>query len=301
MILQHSMQQRHVMASETTDAEVYRRAGVRTPAQNAQRDYLGNKWVQYISREFIKTAKGLVWVQTTGAIPLDASLVNVTVLDASSNPFEWDQGGGNEVLSLENLRSLTDAIQTQVEQQNRPIVVESLTPIIMRHGVSRTLAFLRQLQKCNTTILVPILTEILTPAQHRAMEDMAQAVLYLQGGEMTMIRQGVRERGNIVRETIPFEVHTNEVNGAVSIEIVKPEGKDREEEGVSVAVATSADVKLDEQKQPTGRPGKVKLKLEDDDAPPTKEEVKRPHIYVQDNDPEFDDMDEEDPDDDLDI
>lgn len=305
MLLQHSLHQRHTMALEATesDAAVYRRARVRTPAQNAQRDYLGTVWLSHVAAELQKTAKGLVWLQTTGAISIKNN-ENVTILNAASNPFGWDddEEPEQEGLTLENLPRLADTIQNEVAKQKRPVVVESLTPIVLRHGLSRTLSFLRQLLlKCNTTILVPILMETLLPAQHRALEDMAQAVLYLQGGDMTLIRQGVRERGNVLREVISFDISTNEATGAVSIEIRKKEGDEMDKEEVapvSTSVPAAANVK-----QAAARSGKVKLELEDDNAPPASKEepTNRPHIYVQDNDPEFDDMDEEDPDDDLDI
>jgi hypothetical protein len=296
IVLQHSLHQRHVMASETTDEKVYQRAGVRTPAQNAQRDFLGTAWLELLTRQF----KKCVWIQTTGTILTDSDHNNVTILNAASNPFGWDDNEeGDETLSLEDLPGLSNAIQNEMDKEKRPIVVESLTPIIMRHGVSRTLAWLRLLVKCRTTIVVPILTESLLLEQHVALEDMAQAVLYLHEGDMTMIRQGVRERGNLLRETVLFQVHTNEADGAVSIEVVQqeddteklqatPEFTDRGT--VTTSITTGS------------RPGKVQLQLEDDDAPPSaNEEASRPHIYVQDNDPEFDDLDEEDPDDDLDL
>jgi hypothetical protein len=296
IVLQHSLHQRHVMASETTDEKVYQRAGVRTPAQNAQRDFLGTAWLELLTRQF----KKCVWIQTTGTILTDSDHNNVTILNAASNPFGWDDNEeGDETLSLEDLPGLSNSIQNEMDKEKRPIVVESLTPIIMRHGVSRTLAWLQLLVKCRTTIVVPILTESLLLEQHVALEDMAQAVLYLHEGDMTMIRQGVRERGNLLRETVLFQVHTNEADGAVSIEVVQqeddteklqatPEFTDRGTATTSITTGS--------------RPGKVQLQLEDDDAPPSaNEEASRPHIYVQDNDPEFDDLDEEDPDDDLDL
>lgn len=295
IVLQHSLHQRHEMASETTDEKVYRRAGVRTPAQNAQRDFLGTRWLQLLSKEYKKT----IWVQTTNVIPID--LDNVTILNAASNPFGWEEDDA-DTLTLEDLQGLADAIQNETEKQKRPIVVESLTPILMRHGLLRTLAWLRQLEKCKTTIIVPVLIEALSPTQHHALEDMAQAVLYLQGGDMTMIRQGVRERGNVLRDMVLFEVHTSEANGTVSIEIVNQE--DTKEQLVMPSSTTALiTLQLDDgEGTSASRPGKVKLQLEDDNAPPSiKGKANRPHIYVQDNDPEFEDMDEEDPDDDLDI
>lgn len=302
MILQHSMHSRHVMASDTADAQIYERARVRTPNENAQRDYLGRTWLLYLAREFQKTAKGLVWLETTGAISIDASLQNVTVLDAASNPFGWDKGeSDDDSLTLEDLQKLLHVIQSQVETQKRPLVIESLTPIVMRHGLPRTLAFLRKLMKLNITILAPVLVETLTSAQHRAIEDMAQAVLYLHGGDLTLIRQGVRERGNVLREVIHYDVHINDVTGNVDIEILTQEEKD-ETKSASVSGAVT-DLKLEDgmsTPSSTARPGKVKLKIEDD-VPLIKEDMNRPHIFVQDNDPEFDDMDEDDPDDDLDI
>ena len=293
IVLQHSLHQRHAMASETTDEEVYRRAGVRTPAQNAQRDFLGTRWLQLLSKEYEKT----IWVQTTNVIPID--LENAIILNAASNPFGWEEI--DDTLTLEDLQGLADAIQNETEKQKRPIVVESLTPILMRHGFLRTLAWLRQLEKCKTTIIVPVLIESISPTQHQALEDMAQAVLHLQGGGMTMIRQGGRERGNVLRDIVFFEVHTNEANGTVSIQIVnRDDSKEQQEMPPSMAAITTP--QLDAKERTAGWRGKVKLQLEDDKAPPsTKEKASRPHIYVQDDDPEFDDMDEEDPDDDLDI
>ena len=51
---------------------------------------------------------------------------------------------------------------------------------------------------------------------------------------------------------------------------------------------------------------KIELKLEDDnnEVPKASQQSQtnnRPRIFLQDDDPEFDDLDEEDPDDDLDI
>ena len=49
---------------------------------------------------------------------------------------------------------------------------------------------------------------------------------------------------------------------------------------------------------------KVQLQLEEEDSAPaqaTKPSPNTPHIFLQDDDPEFADYDEEDPDDDLDI
>ena len=49
------------------------------------------------------------------------------------------------------------------------------------------------------------------------------------------------------------------------------------------------------------RQGRVILRHEDDNVTSESSTTLKPHIYLQDDDPEFDDMDEEDPDDDLDI
>ena len=213
----------------------------------------------------------------------------------------------NDELTCEDLQKLVNVLQTLVEKQKRPIVMESLTPILMRHGLPRTMVFIQQLVKLNTTILVPILVETLTPAQNRAMEDLAQALLYLNNGDLVLVRQGVRERGNVLRETILYNLHTSDVTGKISLEILTKEETMKDETGVSVNTASIGELTLNDDKDTlsvtTARPGKVKLKIENEDsASSTKQEqVNRPHIYVQDNDIEFEDLDEEDPDDDLDI
>lgn len=317
MLFQHSKHQRHVMASETdVNEQVYRRARVRTPAENAQRDFLGNVWLHYLANELANTQKGLVYLKTIGATSNQSieSLPQVTVLDAASDPYGWNNDDKQEntfntdELTCEDLQKLINVIQTLLEKQKRPIVIESLTPILMRHGLPRTMVFIQQLVKLNTTIVVPILVETLTPEQNRAMEDLAQALLYLKNGDLVLVRQGVREKGNVIRETILYNVHTNEVTGKISLEVLAEENI-KDETGVSVnsRAASLGGLTLNDDKYTpsivAARPGKVKLKIEDEDTGSStkQDQVKRPHIYVENNDVEFDDLDEEDPDDDLDI
>lgn len=302
ILLQHSLHQRHVMASETKDSFIYKRAGVRTPAENAQRDFTGVSWLQLLAKEFHASGKDLVWVQTTDTVPIDL-LSNTTVVNASSNPFGWDDNEP-DCTSLEDLQSLANVIQNQIgRQQKRPVViVESLTPILIRHGLIHACVWLRRLLRdCRTTIVVPILVESLESTQHQALEDMAQAVLFLRGGEMIMIRHGVREPGNVVRGTIDFAVNSGK-DGALSIEVLSGDISLTEQQ----AVTTTATIPETEEDRRviSDRPGKVtvELRLEEEDGSLQQEETRsRPHIFIQDNDPEFVDLDEEDPDDDLDI
>ena len=94
MLFQHSKHQRHVMASSETDVneQVYRRARVRTPAENAQRDFMASVWLNHFATELVNTHKGLVYLKTIGAKSHQSieSLSHVTVLDAASDPFGWD-------------------------------------------------------------------------------------------------------------------------------------------------------------------------------------------------------------------
>jgi len=161
----------------------------------------------------------------------------------------------------------------------------------------------------------------LSSQEHRKLEQVANAVLYASGGDALLLREGIRERGNVVRDTVPFEVKRRieedaDNNTQFEIELLQTETKRSPEPTVNneSSAPTSADdhppggdttlPPLPVSRQQQQRAGKVTLKLEKDEDNETRkasEEPKRPLIYVQDDDPEYDDMDEEDPDDDLDF
>lgn len=285
-----------------------------------------------------------------------------------TDPWGWDtepkesddSGKKEEVLSLFNLVALANAIRTQVkttdstknndstsngpsstdnnsgDEEHPPILLvwESLTPLILVHGLERTLQFLSMVDTFSSTHFLQIWCtrmETLTSKQHAKLEDAAQALLYLKGGNMTLLRQGVRESGNMVREILPFELlpttivdhhqnQNNNNNSKATVSYIVKEGTGRrtnsnqepnlvvsKDSSINTVAPTGASRRGAGPKDSlSGRP-KIKLELENDDDGPKKSvsaassSSTRPRIYLQDDDPEFDDMDEEDPDDDLEL
>jgi len=306
LLVQHSLafSQRH---SAHVDGEIYKRANVRTPSQNACRDSMGSALLEYIVERYVAATGSVLWVETNQTVGISMSK-SIRVLSAAVNPFGWD---GPEGDTLENLENLYDSIVacTSPEKSNT-IVFESMTPILIRHGLETTIRFLRKvLINTKSTVVAPILMESLSAVQHRALEDMAQAALFLHGGDLTLIRKGVRERGNTVREIVPFSVDVS--SGKATILITNDDESDAENPDTAKKLAQpiepAAPVVLSPPAKTSGikKSGKILLQMDDDvDIPNTSKlpaGSNKPNIFIQDDDPEYDDLDEEDPDDDLDI
>jgi hypothetical protein len=304
VLLQHSLgfSQRH---AAHVDAEIYQRANLRTPSQNAFRDSLGSAWLECLVDLYRASATNLVWVETNQTVEISTG-GNVSVVSVANNPFGWN---GTEGSTLENLDTLLAEILVSASQKSStvtPIIFESITPILIRHGLQRTMHFLRELAtQLKSTIVIPVLVESLSGPQHRALEDMAQATLYLHGGDMTLIRQGVRERGNVVREIVLFQVdHLSSGKPVIRLHHIECTNA----QNVSTTIASNA-VLPALYESTISRSGKVKLHMEDNNHAdmanigpgPSSETIaaKQPTIFIQDDDPEYDDLDEDDPDDDL--
>lgn len=254
------------------------------------------------------TAK-LIWVDTIGACtairPSKPALQTVFLsLAAGADPLGWDNGENStaDKITIENLDCLAQNVLREVTC-NSMIVLESLTPLVTMHGLNRTVDFLQQLKthSSSATLVLPVLIESLTPAQHIVLEDLADSVLILEGGEATLMRRGVRERGNLLRDKVEFEIDddgqlrllsTTEITVPTNDSGVVERVPQKEEQTPLIEGVVSLE----------HRPGKVTLRHEDDKVTSASSSTTpKPHIYLQDDDPEFADMDEEDPDDDLDI
>ena len=266
--------------------------------------------------------------------------------------------------------------QQQQQQTNTKVVLvwESLIPLWMYHyqhqrssfsstvfddengssyrynyGWKGLVTWLQQFDPCLQIWSVPM--DSLTSQQHSMLEDVSNAILWLQEetGEMTLLRQGIRESGNWLRETLSFELVSirstsgdgNVMDGIGNSGIIPTTkssssghggGFYRLVVGSNNNQGTNKDTKQEEKweeepiKQdplkekiskddtsgaglviPRQRPKVGSRRAENDNsnlsAPSTISEPtnNRPRIYLQDDDPEFDDLDEEDPDDDLDL
>lgn len=308
----HGLSTRIQAAEAVENPQVYQRAGVPTPAETAIKDSLGGyAWLEHLV-ELAQKHNHLVWVATKSQqSPITSNLfnlskddnANISVINAAVDPWGWDEDC-KEGPNLQNLQELHRLLSSTMQQKSSVVLAwESLTPLISAHGFDTTHEFIVSLESCMQ--IWPIRIEMLTPLQHSILEDDAQALLHLKGGEMTMIRQGVRERGNILRETLPFSLEGGklvelEIDDTATSSIgedAKDKNSAKDKSSMSSIPPTAASVS-----NPGGTSRKIQLKMEDDDEPKkTETSASRPRIYLQDDDPEFDDMDEEDPDDDLDI
>ena len=285
---------------QQTTEEIYRGAKLRTPTENAQRDLVaGSLWLKFLQQKldnyvFVQTIKRRKnnTDQTFGAIVLDATDLSIPLTKSEDS---LDESTTTSTDLLERIHQKCNEISERngKEQQQIPVVLDSLTLLHAMNSFDDCLGFLHELQnieKCSP-LIVPVLVETLNTVQHRQLEDMAQAVLCLQDGEAIFLRHGVREHGNLIRETIDYDVVRNQ------IVLVKPkddtDAGDKETETANEGVT--------EEQKVSRRGNKIQLRLQDDEEQAKKAEPPRPQIIVEDEDPEFDDYDSEDPDDDLEI
>ncbi len=341
----YSLHNRICAAEPVENSHIYHRAGQRTPSEQATRDILGggdSGWLLHLMELAAHVASpeqrvSILYISTKPQQTRPADVIlelpqeyqtRIRVLDLATNdPWGWNsendsgerEGSADSTSKLNpgmnNLSLLYQRIQREIsEAGSKPMILiwQSLSPLILVHGFPKLLRWLQGLPPCLQ--IWPVHQDGLTPQQHALLEDAANALLCLQGGEMTVIREGIRERGNVLRQNLSFHlvptvgpsIRYRVVEGAQEGERVaqkgEPEGKNVEHEAGDKGNIASNPKRL--------RPH-LELRLEEENNVSIKTnksvngndatQLRLPKIYLQDDDPEFDDLDEEDPDDDLDI
>ena len=374
-------QQQHQAAKQQAEADLYRRAQLRTPAENARRSLWGGPlWVEYLTTQLLMIDKSsrattkLIWISTTTR-PQPAWLfaeqatsknaITVVTFKPHQSPQsifclddkdeEKEESNSAYIHPLVTLLTQIRDVQSSQAQSSPhciPIVLESATPLVQLYGFVAVHHFIQQLMAIpHTLILLPVLSESLTAHQHQQLEDLAHTALWLSNHtgqvDLHVLRRGIREQDSTVREIWEFalqqssSVSSNNNNSSISIVpfrlvVGESEGDNDDDEGddapgqvnlleaMNPALNPDARPASQQQQQPsvdsdatgeiTKRTNKITLKLENDDgddkpqrsaattvAPPSAPAANAPRIFMQDDDPEFEDYDEEDPDDDLDI
>lgn len=361
------------------EASVYWRAGLRTPAECARRDWEGPlEWLYGITERLCHEFESVLYVRTLtkrpphwlpparatmeevgGVSSLSDWRRNLLVVDAATDPFGWntalktmDAVNRNDDVhstatttrrqpNLESLDELFEHLQSTATQEKEsqherqhggrtPLVLQSLAPLLHRHGFSRTLHFLQTLAGAFCPLVVPVEAYALTTAEHRVLEGLSQALLCLDGGDAVLVRRGVRERDNVVRESLDFEIvvrgtPTTAATGSANrsftsattsattstrlpqcrIRLLRPPRLDGTGGDVVTDRTQSSRPPPTPEVETIGGRRPVALELTIDDAPRTSTasstHVAAPRIFVEDDDPEYHDYDEEDPDDDLDL
>mmetsp|Transcript_3488 Transcript_3488/g.6599 ORF Transcript_3488/g.6599 Transcript_3488/m.6599 type:complete len:437 (-) Transcript_3488:48-1358(-) len=222
-----------------------------------------------------------------------------------------------------------------------PIIFDSFTPLVLYHGVEKVHILLTALKQSQTKkkttstaflspIFAPVLSEIIPPSGNRILEDYADAVMTLYGGKLSIAKRSARNGGmvscglsgglRLVKEVQHFELKDLAWNELVLIKGDKQDiGNVTQKRNDSEVDASVQDVIEKTEKikiHATKEKGKVRPTLmheNDDEGSSSLQQLQqqqdkereqrkpKPVIYLEENDPEFQDLDEEDPDDDLDI
>lgn len=361
----YSLQSRISAAEPVENPHVYKRAGVATPSERANRDIYGGgetAWLLHLvelalqqqlsSSDVSPSDSATIILVTTKAGSQDYSMVQELSQDArgkvqvvdivSRDPFGWDADceksteNDNATSCCTDINSLPDIYRILREEFRRNnasgrktiLVWQSLTPLVVVHGFTKILRLLCALPTCLQ--VWPISMQVLAPNEHAQIEDASNAILQMHGGEMNLIRQGIRERGNIIRQKLSFRLEAivgdreQHCRFCLVEEAQAEEGEGNDDDIDQGAVKAAGSNNFDERNNntPTGtdKTGSTKskargaqLRIEENDGGRSDNAVgsvsseqesaapSRPRIYLQEDDPEFDDFDEEDPDDDLDI
>jgi hypothetical protein len=314
VLIQHSLSfQLRQQASSAADETVYRRAGLRTPPENAQRDLEGGQlWMKHVTQQMSRETD-VLWVRTnTRRLPSWVQEVsNLQVIDAAKDPFGWNEDADNTV-NLEDLNTIVRAVESHLETHQpcrSGLVIETLSPILQRHGINQTVRLIKTLKRLVSPIVISVLSESLNLTQHMTLKDLAEAVLSIEGGDATLLRKGVRERDNVVRESLQFKIAANR-QGQRCIHLLDASDEKPQPDDVPADDKPTAENNegIGASRRHNYKQTKIQLHMEEDGdgkasqvaAPPVPQSG-TPQIFMDDDDPEYDDYDEDDPDDDLDI
>lgn len=277
---------------------------------------------------------------------------------SSNNPYGWDDEYEQETImkdsameqsytcSIENLSELYEYIRSIVMEAWKStmndsdpntsisIVLQSLTPIYMRHGFNQMIKLIQRMRQIEyvTSFMISIPSHYYTSKQNCILEDIANAVLVCHHGSISFLYQGIRERQHVIREQIEYDIMTTTPTTKHSYLRISPQQTGNKSKahdvneietiGNSDFDASNGDYNDNHRHDIIIRDGKNKkltlsYETEDDDDMNEQERTTKkstsatiitpsaatatPFIYVQDDDPEYDDYDEEDPDDDLDL
>ena len=174
-----------------------------------------------------------------------------------------------------------------------------------------------------TLLLLPILSETMTAPQHQQLEDLAHTALWLSNHtgqvDLHVLRRGIREHDSTVREIWDFSVQQLSLESPYTLLVGKEDAvHESEQQPDQVNLLQAMNPALNPEAKPaeeqqqkqqaepvvaiTNKAKKITLKMEDDNTPPARKNNaapppvnnNAPRIFLQDDDPEFEDYDEED-------
>lgn len=257
---------------------------------------------------------------------------NGAVVDLATNPFGWDDQkqidseGFVTTSTINNLQSIADAVraaaavvesrratqqrskeQSGASQRPIPIIFDSMTPLLGLHGAQNVSLLLQNFKQSmpsqsyiTSPIVAPILYESIRPSDHRLLEDVSDSFMSLElrddinnndairSGVLDIVRQGGGALGGkLMRGRVPVHIMR-------ASESSKCGTNDLRDRCYWILEHNDEDEKQSDQQTTNNVIGKEETK--------ESEQQKGPRIYLDANDPEFEDFDEEDDiDDDLDL
>ena len=221
-----------------------------------------------------------------------------------------------------------------------PVLFDSITPLISFHGSENSMKFLRLLLARDGTkrsglrgvnvvlspVIIPLLVDTMCQLDSRRLEDEADAMVEMSGGTMKTIRRGGGNgkvggvAGRLVNGLQDFYLEPSDdgtrllLYGSTSpqkgaeTEVRKESREEHQKRSPAINTAkeerASIRSSLRDRVGPRVRPmlqHEEGERAKSDAASAPSQSTSGPRIYIQDDDPEYDDMDEEDLDDDLDL
>jgi hypothetical protein len=214
--------------------------------------------------------------------------------------------------------------QDKLSCQSIPVIIDSMAPFLAFQGEGPTLSFIKCLQHqrqsvegsfvINSPIMISSMQGAASNNNHRSLEDkLSDAVVTLLHGDISILRKS-KMTGKVTVEKQPFSIadspgllsrqpilHSPSDVAHIAGESPEDEATGITEQSLPVPVLRP----LMETNSTRQRMGKVTLSLDENVRKGVSNaetgEQKTPKIFMQNDDPEFDDLDEEDPDDDLDF
>jgi hypothetical protein len=238
----------------------------------------------------------------------------------------------NALVIVEKLRAIENTLamnhpcsNPNIQYTPVPIIFDSISLLLQLNHPNNVLSFLHSLKHLDTStsnegaksfaspIVIPVINETLTLSSHRYLEDLSDATITLRNGHLLMARRSTRSGGmfspslgpcgqRLIKEIQKFEIdHDGTLRFDVSGKVTSYDEK------TSRVQLTIAPTESNMGHQPLiniGKTGKPTLNNDEGPRKSTTSAISgenEPKIYMQSDDPEFLDLDEEDPDDDLDI
>lgn len=277
----HNLQKQRIQSIPTT-SQLYERAGITLPHHRAIRNIHGYKvlWntIYNILRE--DHVFGILIVCNGDTVVCDGwAVINL----CHFFPQENENQNNTYCHPMSDLQQIATTITEILTSKSNtiPILFDSLTPIIHYHGIQTTINFLQIIKQHNILLVTPIsIDAILSKNTSKLLEEYSQAILNIYQGQLLLFRKSRRGTGKLMNEVHEFVIEDGSLTFITPSETKEKDGND-----------DSVEKHDNSLKYEEGQRSAISNVSDDKDV----------NIFLQDDDPDYEDWDDEDPDDDLDL